>query len=410
MRYTRNGRNLLLGGRKGHVATLDWKTGSLGCEVQLAETVRDVTWLHNNTMFAVAQKRFVYVYDDTGAEAYVLRKHVDPTRLEFLPYHYLLASVGNAGWLKYHDVSVGKLVVEHKTRLGPCKAMRQNPHNAVLHLGHTNGTVTLWTPNLSTFAVKALCHRGPVQTIAVDSAGKYMATAGLDGQMKLWDIRMFKDQPLQQYYTPTPASCIDISQRHMLAVCYGPHVQVWKGALQAKQKSPLMSHMVPGAAIEQCRFAPFEDVLGLSHSKGFSSILVPGAGEPNYDALETNIYETKSQRREADVKRLLEKVPSALITLNPDEILKVKTNKPALPVDDPAPEQEAAGPEKKAKKKARGRNSAKLRFLRKKRNVIDGKREALKEKLEKEQRDRLAAKNPAPVRKRTALDRFGASA
>ena len=35
----------------------------------------------------------------------------------------VLASVGNAGWLKYHDVSVGKLVVEHKTKLGPCKAL-----------------------------------------------------------------------------------------------------------------------------------------------------------------------------------------------------------------------------------------------------------------------------------------------
>ncbi|KAL9098229.1 MAG: hypothetical protein Q9187_009699, partial [Circinaria calcarea] len=36
--YTRNGRGLLLAGRKGHVSTMDWRAGKLGCELQLQET------------------------------------------------------------------------------------------------------------------------------------------------------------------------------------------------------------------------------------------------------------------------------------------------------------------------------------------------------------------------------------
>lgn len=90
--YTRNGRHLLLAGRKGHVATMDWRAGKLGCELHLGETVRDAKWLHNNQFFAVAQKKYVYIYDHTGMELHCLDKHVEASYLEFLPYHFLLAS------------------------------------------------------------------------------------------------------------------------------------------------------------------------------------------------------------------------------------------------------------------------------------------------------------------------------
>jgi hypothetical protein len=69
-------------------------------------------------------------------------------------------------------------VAQHRTRLGPCSVMRQNPHNAVLCLGHANGTVSMWTPNISTPVVKMLTHRGPVTALAVDPTGHQLVTAG----------------------------------------------------------------------------------------------------------------------------------------------------------------------------------------------------------------------------------------
>ena len=91
--YSRNGRDLLLFGRKGHVATTDWREGKLGCELQLGETVRDARWLHNNQYFAVAQKKYVYIYDHAGVELHCLKKHSEISYMEFLPYHFLLTTL-----------------------------------------------------------------------------------------------------------------------------------------------------------------------------------------------------------------------------------------------------------------------------------------------------------------------------
>lgn len=187
----------------------------------------------------------MYIYDKRGLEVHCLREHEHATSLEFLRRFFLLVSVGDSGILRYQDTSTGAIVAQHRTRLGRrvctpgsalplqltpiapsvcrCDALCQNPYNGVVVAGHGNGTVTLWSPNMGSPLVSLLAHRGPVRALAVDAAGRYLVTAGADAQVKVWDVRTFR--PLHAYFSATPAAAVDVSQRGMLAVAYGPHVQ-----------------------------------------------------------------------------------------------------------------------------------------------------------------------------------------
>lgn len=344
-------------------------------------------WLHNDQYFAVAQKKHVYIYDHQGTQLHRLDNHIEPLFLQFLPYHFLLASVGQAGYLKYTDTSMNKMITELRTGLGPPTAFTQNRRNAILHIGHGNGTVTLWTPNLTKPAVTVLAHKGPVRACAVDRGGNYMATAGADGRMNIFDIRnTYKE--VHSYFTPSPASSLAISDTGLLAVGWGGHVTLWKDALRTKAASPYMTHHEPGRTINDLKFCPFEDILGVGHSAGFSSLIVPGAGEPNFDALEANPYANKKERQHAEVRQLLEKLRPEMISLNPDMVGTVAKKQMGHTEEDKDRRVKDAV-EKDERFRMRGKNSAIRRLLRKKtgRNVRDERREKL-ERLKKEQSER----------------------
>jgi U3 small nucleolar RNA-associated protein 7 len=217
-------------------------------------------------------------------------------------------------------------------------------------------------------------------------------------RMNVWDIRMFKE--VHSYSCYQPGSTVAISDRGLTAVGWGTQVSVWRGLFDAaaaqeeKVQSPYMAWGGDGQRIEAVRWCPFEDVLGVTHNKGFASIVVPGAGEPNYDATEVNPYENTKQRQEAEVKALLNKLQPDMISLDPEfigniDLISDKKIREAKGLD-PKP----ADPMEKLKNRGRGRNSALRKYLRKrgKTNVIDEKRlkaEALQKEREARQTDNL---------------------
>jgi U3 small nucleolar RNA-associated protein 7 len=341
----------------------------------------------------VAQRKYAYIYDQAGTELHRLEHMNTPLALDFLPFHFLL---------RYQDTSTGDYVANIYTKLGGTSVLRQNPWNAVSCLGHSKGVVSMWAPNTSKPLVQMQCHGGPVTALAVDNTGHYMVTAGQDSTMKVWDLRTY--QQLYQYHTPTPAVSLDVSQRGVVAVGCGGVVEMWKETFSQEQSAPYMRHRLPGQRAESVRFAPFEDFLGVGHSSGFSSVVVPGSGEPNFDSFAANPYQTAKQRSEAEVRGLLDKIQPDMIQLDPTLVgsLARRTLYEEAPAND---FQEAPALASKMKNKMRGKNSAGKRANRKQQNVWDQNRQLLKEKQERQRASRPAKDSSSPSVPK-ALSRF----
>jgi len=328
--------------------------------------------------------------------------------------HLALADMqGHAGHLKYHDTSTGVLLTQIATRLGSPASMAQNPHSAIIHLGHANGTMTMWSPNMSTPHVKLLAHRGPVAGIAIDpsesSAGRYCATAGLDGTVKIWDGRMWGKE-LRSWTVRNSPTTLSYSGRGILAVGGKSGVTTYQSPHKSsKTPSVYLTLPLPGLSAHGIKFCPFDDVLGVGHERGISSLLVPGSGEANFDSAEADVYESYSRRREREVRSVMDKIPAELITMDTDFLGHIAPEKGGTThtqresrsfrqlnrlerlemegkadsegieggldgsdSEDDGTEEGRARREKRKKHKMRGKGTAMKRFLaKKKKNVID---------------------------------------
>jgi U3 small nucleolar RNA-associated protein 7 len=234
-----------------------------------------------------------------------------------------------------------------------------------------------------------------------------MVTGGADSQVKIFDLRMYKET--HSYFTRggVPTS-MDISQRGVLGIAHGANTTFWSpDALRYKVKDPYMSHGLGGMGpVETLRFRPFEDVCGIGHSKGFSSIVIPGSGEPNLDSMEYNLnpFQDSKQRREAEVRSLLDKLSPNMISLDPDLIGTVEEGdvhnryERQKQLEEEANEKRLSEAEIKVKekKRMRGRNKIKKKLARKQKNVIDDNVLKLKEVRETEKAERASAKASKP--------------
>ena len=179
-----------------------------------------------------------------------------------------------------------------------------------------------------------LCHRAPITDLAIDREGRYLATAGLDGTMKVWDIRKF--QEISSFEPDRPVTSLDISATGLIAMGIGRKVQILKDAYTKPQDALYLSHalrtpnpklssgggavgrakaLLSSVSVSDVVFRPLEDSLCIGHSHGITSIIVPGSGESNFDTFEANPFISQKQRREEEVQSLLNKLSYDMIGL-----------------------------------------------------------------------------------------------
>ncbi|KAL4589512.1 hypothetical protein LXL04_002419 [Taraxacum kok-saghyz] len=319
--YTASGRYMLTAGRKGHLAIMDLHTLKPVKDFQVRETVRDAVFLHNELFFAAAQKKYTYIYSREGTELHCLKEHGAVMKLQFLKNHFLLSSINKSGHLHYQDITTGQIVGSYRTALGRSDVLQLNPYNSVIASGHSGGTVTMWKPTSAAPLIKILCHRGPVTAVSFHPNGHLMATSGMDKHIKIWDLRTYKS--LQTL--PGNAKSLTFSQKGLLAASTGSFTQILEPSSDSMSYNRYMIHqMAKGYQINKILFRPYEDVLGIGHSMGLSSVLVPGSGEPNFDSWVANPYETVKERREKEVRVLLDKLPPEAVMLDPTKVGTVR--------------------------------------------------------------------------------------
>eukprot|EP00483_Globobulimina_turgida_P002743 UN02748 len=158
-----------------------------------------------------------------------------------------------------------------------------------------------------------------------------MATSDDNGYLKIWDLRTFKE--LHQYKSNSMISCLDYSQKGLLAFSTGRTAVIWNlrnnfkpchydgsNELLRRHKKTYLQHSLDRRLITSLKFCPYQDVLGIGNTNGFSSIVVPGSGEPNYDLFENNPFETRKQRNNKIVYQLLDKLKPEMIQIDPNFI------------------------------------------------------------------------------------------
>ena len=111
----------------------DRPTASRWLPFTLLRCPAPLRFLHSEALLAVAQNRWLHIYDNQGIELHCVRRCDRVTRLEFLPFHFLLATAVSDCRVQGLDGSPEKT----DPPLGPQKAEDRGQSGLLPSLSHS---------------------------------------------------------------------------------------------------------------------------------------------------------------------------------------------------------------------------------------------------------------------------------
>ncbi|KRH94738.1 WD40-repeat-containing subunit of the 18S rRNA processing complex [Pseudoloma neurophilia] len=290
--YSIDGRFLLLH-NKSSITVFDNKTLNVFYEREI-KNIETSIFLHNEQYCAISADSF-YIYNKNGQEIHHLPKYRDVKKMTFLPDHFLLATLHRSPFLKYFDTSIGKEVAAIFIKEKNCSSISRRSDGIVL-IGGNKGTVSFYSPNTKEALCKILVNSAKITSISVKNDN--FACSSLQGTY-FYDFRKL-NEPI--YRLPKSEN---VSLSNTLAFSFRNTVCTFLNG------NPYVKETYKG--VNSIEFAPYEDILTVGTSLGLRNMIVPGSGEANIDADEDSPFLTKKQRKEREIQKLLQKIPSTFI-------------------------------------------------------------------------------------------------
>lgn len=226
--FTADGQYMLTAGTRGEASLIEMKTSRCVANIFPNETIRAAKMCYNEQCWALAQKKYVCLYDKQGRQTQCFKSENGVYGLDYLPYHFLLTSVGESGYLRYRDLTHGEFAAVHKIKKhGITRVIRHNPYNGVVNLGHSDGTITLWTPSMNKPVVDFFGHKAGVTALTPFNT-HYIASAGLDGYCRIFDLRHLGTDVTRIRLPSDGPVGLDVSPTGLLALSRGPQIHIWK--------------------------------------------------------------------------------------------------------------------------------------------------------------------------------------
>ncbi|ORD94740.1 WDR46 [Enterospora canceri] len=318
--YNQNGSHSLIWNRDGFAASFGTQSLMLDFESDFTE-ISTATYLHSERYIALGQE-CLYIYNNRGVELHAVRSIKNILQSNFLPDHFLLGCMcctSTSNKLKYLDTTSGEIAAELDIKFKPVASCH---FDGIICLGDRRGVVDLVAPKQPEPLMKIKVHRN-IKELKRGKDKLYVST--YDNKIKTFDLRNYF-KPLQEISTKYTDK-MAISTNGTVALGGGSTVVLFD-----PNEAKINQEITTATNIGSLEFNPFEDILTVTTRNKYESFVAPQSSDIRYNADVISPYMTKNEKREMEVKKLLEKIPPEMISYNSELISKIRRDKKVRPI------------------------------------------------------------------------------